>query len=254
MLLSPDKWQKFHTSDFDGLLVDLHSCYVTEEPMNQSIRAIAQQENLKTLIIKEKGMVKKSFFALAELTELRWLDLESIYIGDDRLTGALVSRLSILPNLQVLRLDKVDNISTLFPVLARNNSLRRLSLPMENLTATDLKVITTFKKLNTLGLRNADKLSGAELFDAIAKLPNLQRLVIEPPFLATANLETISKLKGLTILTGERGVPSQTLQAIANNQSIKLIQNKGVFIDDGGWFDPLKKIPTKFSQKTRTQS
>jgi hypothetical protein len=242
MLVAPDLWPKFHPCEFHGIVIDLHSCYVNDEPLNQSMREITQQENLEILTLKEKSVFARTFYNLGGLSHLRWLDASQIMVDEKELTGELVSKLANLQDLRVLRLDKVESVTPALTELTKKNSLRRLALASDKLTLNDIKLVTRLHSLEVLSLRH-NALTGMDLFAELGKLPNLRRLVVDSQVLSLVKPETLSKLIQLTLITDGGQLPPSIQQVIARNTSIKLIQNAELFKRDGDWFDPLKEDP-----------
>jgi tRNA A-37 threonylcarbamoyl transferase component Bud32 len=244
MLVAPDLWPRFRPSEFNGVFVELHSCYVEDDPLNQSIREITQQQALKILILEMKSISAKTFLGISGLSHLRWLDVRDIIADEQRLTGKVVSHLLNLQNLRVLRLEKVLSVSPVLSQLTNNNSLRRLSLAGDYLTAEEIKLIPAIKSIEVLSLRSNDlsKLS-IKPWDELVKLPNLKYVVVESGVLSDTDPQTLEKLRGLTILTNNTALPANIQDAIAKNKSIKLIQDGDLMKRDGDWFDPLKNDP-----------
>ncbi len=244
MLVAPDLWPRFHPSEFQGILVDLHSCYVDEEPLNQSIHEITQQRNLQILTLYQKLMSLKTFLGVGGLSQLRWLDASQISVDDREITGEVLTKLPNLQNLRVLRLEKVDGITPVLIELSKRNSLRRLSLPHNKLTESDIKLITKLQSLEVLSLNENDlRQVNIDLLAELAKMPNLKCIVINSEVLSVAKPQTLSKLTGLSILTNEAELPAPIKQAIAGNAGLKVIQDSQLKKRDGDWFDPSLEDP-----------
>jgi tRNA A-37 threonylcarbamoyl transferase component Bud32 len=245
MLVAPDLWPRFRPTELTGVIVELHSCYVDEDRLNQSIREITQQDALRILILEMKSISAKTFLSIGGLSHLRWLDATEIITDDSKLTGKLVSRLRNLQNLRVLRLQKVASVSPALTELVSSTSLRRLSLVAEDVTQEDINLIARIKPIEVLSFRRTDLTKmPIKPLDELAKLPNLKKVVVESRLLAESDPQTLRRLRELTILTDNTALPATIQQAIAGNSSIKLVQDSELMQRDGDWFNPLKEDPT----------
>jgi serine/threonine protein kinase len=244
ILVSPDLWARFHRLEFQGILVDLHSCYVEEEALNQSIHEITQQPNLQILTLYKKVMSRKTFLGIGGLSQLRWFDATVISVDDSEIKGEVLAKLPNLQNLRVLRLELVEDITPALIELSKRNSLRRLSLPHNKLTESDLKLITKLQSVEVLSLtRNDLQKLKIDVLAELGKMPNLKKVIVDAEVLSSAKPQTLSKLTGLLILTDNAQLPEPIRQAIAGNAGLKVIQDSALKKRDGDWFDPSIEDP-----------
>jgi len=82
-----------------------------------------------------------------------------------------------LPQLKVLKLQQVANVTPVLEVLAKSGQIRMLKLSQTDLTARDLDLIGRMKNLDTLEL-SVQHLPG-NFVSAISSLPQLRRLSID---------------------------------------------------------------------------
>ncbi len=243
MLVAPDLWPRFRPREFEGVLIDLHSCYVDEDPLNQSIREIAQQDALRILTLNEKVISPKTLLTLGRLSRLRWLDLTHMTIDETPLTGKQAAQLENLSNLTVLRLGKIVAPTPVLESLANRSSLRRFALVgTGQLTTQDIQLITRLSSLEVLSLHAAD-LPEMDILTEFAKLPKLKYLLCDGRLLDKSKLDTIAKLHDLTIITDTEAFSPTVHAALAKNKSIKLIKDLELIKRDGDLFDPLKSDP-----------
>ncbi len=245
MMAAPDLWARFSPRDFQGILVAPHTCFVELDPLNQSIRAIAGQDDLRILTVNEKLISSKSFLSLGQLSRLRWLGVNHILLDNiqNYLTGAKLAKLENFHQLTVLHMQKVMEVTAALKELANGSPMRRLAIVETNLSAEDMQYLTKLHSLEVLNLHNNTVAENVDVLNQIAKLPKLQQVLIDGKLLEHAKVEDISKLKNLTLITDEDKLPPSIRTAIANNPSIKLIEDLALVKSGGELFDPLKADP-----------
>lgn len=244
ILVAPDLWPRFHPREFEGVLVGPHSCYIDTDPLNQSIRAISQQDDLKILTMDEKFMSSKSFYSLGRLNRLRWLSLRNILLDnvDSYLSGTQLARLENLQQLNVLRMDKIIGITPALKKVAGGSSLRRLGILGSKLSAEDIQLLPTMQSIEVLNLHD-NEVAKIDVLSEVAKLPKLQELLIDGYLLEDTKVETIAGLKHLTLITDGSKLPPAIRSAIEKNHSIKLIEDTKLVKSGGDFLDPLKSDP-----------
>jgi len=242
MLVAPDLWPRFRPKDFQGVLIDLHSCYVDEDPLNQSIREIAQQDDLRILTLNQKVISAKTFSTLGRLSRLRWLDLTHITIDESLITGKPVSQLDNLSDLKVLRLSTILAVTPALKTLSESSSLRRFALCGTDLTPDDIQYVSQLRSLEVLSLHR-DDLPKIDVLSELEKLPNLKCLIIDARLLDNCKVATISKLHNLTLITDGNKIAPEIHAELLKNRSVKLIESKSAVTADGDFFDPLKADP-----------
>jgi hypothetical protein len=248
MLLSPYYWVCFHSNELSGVQTEEDASLVNDEALNQSMRAIAQFENLGLLKIEHKMMSAKAFQSCGEIPTLRWLDLWHTQVADADVNGQTIAKLANLRNLVVLRMYKVVEITPVLQALSKNHSLRRLALARDKISNADLKLIGQLHSLEKLSLRGAANLDGDQLFGELAKLPNLKGLVVEIPVLLSAKPETLKRLAGLTIVVWHnklKPADDKWKEVVQNLQHCTLVEDPDAAKNDGNWFDPLKEDPAQ---------
>ncbi|MBS1957580.1 MAG: serine/threonine protein kinase [Cyanobacteria bacterium SZAS-4] len=243
MLVAPDLWPRFHPRELEGVLIDLHSCYVDEDPLNQSVREITQQDGLRILTLNEKVILPKTLSLIGRLPRLRWLALDHMTIDEEQLTGKQAAQLENLLDLSVLRFEKITAATPVLEKLSKSSSLRRFALEgCGQLTAEDIQNISRIKSLEVLAVHAAD-LPEMDILTEFAKLTKLKYLMCDGRLLDKASLGTIAKLHDITILTDEQPFSSNVRAALAKNKSVKLIEDLELIKRDGDLFDPLKSDP-----------
>ncbi|CAN5438074.1 hypothetical protein BH10CYA1_BH10CYA1_37580 [soil metagenome] len=244
IMSAPDLWARFHPEDFEGIVIDSHTCYVGAAPLNQSIHGIAGQDNLRILTMETKFMSSKSFYGLGRLANLRWLGVSQILLDNVKnyITGAQLARLENFHQLTVLRIEKVIGITPALKELANNSPIRRLAILDSKLSAEDIRLLTKLHSLEVLNLHD-NNMADVDVFEQISKLPKLRELLIDGYILEKAKPDTISKLKNLTLITDGAKLPPSIRAAILKNPSIKLIEDSELVKHGGDSFDPLKADP-----------
>lgn len=242
MLLAPDQWSHFHVNELDAVVINLHSCYVDDEPFNQSMAGLMMQDQMRIFSLNEKSIFRRTLFALGNLPNLRWLDLRHVLIDDKPCTGDLIGKLANLHQLQVLRVDDISKAGALVSELAKHNDMRRFGLVHTDLTDQDIEKIGSFEHLDTLSLRDY-KGKNSALFAKLTSNRTLKRFAIESEFLASASPETLQTLHPMTIVTRADELPPEVKRAIMSNKSITLVQDNDRQHHDGGWFDVTREDP-----------
>ncbi|MBI2810548.1 MAG: serine/threonine protein kinase [Candidatus Melainabacteria bacterium] len=245
MMAAPDLWARFRPRDFQGILVAPHTCFVELDPLNQSIRAIAGQDDLRILTLNEKLISSKSFHSLGQLSRLRWLGVNHILLDNIQsyLTGAKLAKLENFNQLTVLHMEKVQAVTPALKELANGSPMRRLGILSTTLNAEDIQYLTKLHSLEVLNLHDNTVAENVDVLNQVAKLPKLQQLLLDGKLLEHAKVEDVSKLKNLTLVTDGDTLPPPIRTAISNNRSIKLIEDSALVKSGGELFDPLKADP-----------
>ncbi|MFN8555398.1 MAG: hypothetical protein U0103_28360 [Candidatus Obscuribacterales bacterium] len=201
ILVAPNLWPCFRPREFDGIVLAPHTCYVEPDPLNQSFRAISEQDNLRILTMSEKLMTARSFYSFGSLSHLRWLRLRNIMIDsvDGPLDGSKLANLANLQHLQVLQLENIVAISPAIKALAGGTELRRLSIIGCKLGTDDIEHLTKLRSLEVLNL-HCDTFPEGDFWREVSKMPNLKQLIVESSLVEKLNAQAISKLH-LTLVT-----------------------------------------------------
>lgn len=243
ILVAPNIWPCFRPREFDGIVFAPHTCYVEPDPLNQSFRAVSEQDDLRILTMSEKFMTAKSFYSFGSLSHLRWLSLRNIMIDnvDGPLNGLKVAKLQNLQQLQVLQLENIADIAPAIKALSGATGLRRLSLIGCKLSTDDIEHLAELPSLEVLNLHN-DTIPDADFWRRVSKMHNLRQLIVEANLMEKLNLEALSKLH-LTLVTQGAKLPPSLKTAIESNHAIKLIDDADAVKTGGALFDPLQSDP-----------
>jgi serine/threonine protein kinase len=245
MLLSPQLWASFHPDELSGIVLKSHTCWTNDEPLNQSISLMTQQNNLGLLILGEKNLSSKTLHRIGQIENLGWLELSQIGVDDKPLTGGAVAALPNLKNLRVLKVFGVVSTSRLIEELAAARALKRLGLRDANLVRGDSRLLGKLKSLEVLNITGSQDLVGDEFVQAISQLPNLKYLAVDKALLVNCKPESLRRLKGLTILSNARDNDRQWQDVVSNMPSCHfLFDNKPEKIA-ARWFDPLREDPAQ---------
>jgi len=243
ILVAPNIWPCFHPREFDGIVLAPHTCYVDPDPLNQSLRAISEQDKLRILTLSEKLMTAKSFYSFGGLTHLRWLTLRNILIDnvDGPLSGSKLAELENLQQLQVLQLENIVGITPALKKLASGTGMRRLSIIECKLNTDDIALLPELHSLEVLNM-HSDTIQEADFWRTVMQMPNLKQLILEANLVEKLNPEALSKLH-LTLVTDVAKLPPSVKKAIESNHAIKLIDDPDAVKSGGDLFDPLKSDP-----------
>jgi serine/threonine protein kinase len=257
MGLWPYTWVRFRHNDLTGIIVDGNMCSYNQNTCNTIVESFFQQDDLKLLKLRTLTLSPKSLRSLGYISTLRWLDLTTIFVEHNkseshapRLSGKEIASFPILPQLKVLALEEVTDVS---PVLARlsDENLKALSLAEDDCTEQDIESIARFQNLEILNLRGCKsggaRLNGDKLVGVLMKLKKLKKLAVDSSVLemSSENLRLLNS-KNLTIIAAWKGkvAPSKTVPGVSGSitETAKYEVDRTLYLDQD-WIDSLKIAP-----------
>jgi serine/threonine protein kinase len=254
----PYTWARFRHNDLTGIIIDGNMCSYNQTTCNTMVESFFQQDDLKLIQLRTMTLSPKSLSSLGYISSLRWLDLTTIFVEHNdserihapRLTGKEIASFPNLPQLKVLSLEEVTDVS---PVLARlsDENLKALSLAENDCTEQDIESIARFQNLEILNLRGCKSgganLKGDKLVAVLMKLKKLKKLAVDRSVLEMnpENLRLLNS-KNLTILAAWKGkqAPPETISGVSGAiiEIGKEHVDRTVYVDQE-WMDSLKIAP-----------
>jgi tRNA A-37 threonylcarbamoyl transferase component Bud32 len=201
----PYTWARFNHNDLTGIVLDGNMCSYEDTTIDTVFNSFIQQHNLKVLFVRNCTASIHSIKSLAYLSSLRWLDLNMVptayqykEITPSLLDGKEIANFSYLPDLRVLSIELMRDVSVVLPKLSSEN-LRALSLARDVVTDEDLQSLSRFKNLEILNLRECrvgrKDIDGDKLIGVLMELKNLKKFAIDAAVLDKMSPENLKLLK-----------------------------------------------------------
>jgi serine/threonine protein kinase len=247
-LMTPQLASHFRFTDLYGIVLDKYNALAAVNPMSHAVRLFAMQDGLQVFEMTDKAINLRALRSIGDIPHLAWLSLSQILIGDTKMTGANVAELKNLPNLHVLRLQRLVNAGPVLTKLADGSAIRRLSLSHTALSKSDLELISRLKSLEVLSLEGCrgEGFDG-NFIDKILKLKRLKVLIIGSSALEKNSFTMLQKLHGLTILTykDKAELDKDAWKNVLSNLSqCKVIDDEIKFDSEGDYFNSLRENPS----------
>jgi serine/threonine protein kinase len=268
----PDLWARFHPKELYGVVVEDKHWSVHPETLNQAIRIMAQQDNLRILSMEGKRLSLRAWRSIGDIPHPLWLNISKCKVEGKNINGDQIADLKWLQDLHLLKLSEVESSTPFLKKLAAGSSLRRLSLSKTNLTDEDVRLFSKIRALEVLSLRNLT--SKSIPMEEIAILKRLKVLIVDKELLESAAPEALHKLHGIKIVVPENdqqeGLPKKQpaidldhehnqanskeqprseawKKVVANLSGCKIeeFREDDTNSADGMWFDPLKTNPAE---------
>jgi serine/threonine protein kinase len=246
-LVTPQLASHFRLNDLYGVVLDKYNALAPIAPMSHAVRLLAMQDGLQVLEMTDKALTMRALRSIGDIPHLAWLNLAQIMINDTKMTGANVAELKNLPNLHVLRLQRIVNPGPVLAKLADGSAVRRLSLGRSSLNKSDINLISRLKSLEVLSLEGSkgDGFDG-DTIDKISRLKRLKVLIIKSSALEQTSQSSLQKLHGLTIYThkDKSDQPRDEWNRVLSNLSqCHLIDDEIKLESEGDYFSALRENP-----------
>jgi serine/threonine protein kinase len=247
-LITPQLASHFRFTDLYGVVLDKYNALAPLNPMSHVVRLLAMQDGLEVFEMTDKAINLRALRSIGDIPHLAWLNLAQIMIGDTKLTGANVAELKNLPNLHVLRLQRLVNATPILTKLADGSAIRRLSLSRISLSKIDFDLISRLKSLEILSLEGS-KGDGFDddTIDKISKLKRLKVLIIRSSALEQTSPALLQRLHGLTIFTyKERSDKNRNdwKNLLSNLSQCNVIDDELKCESEGDYFSALRDNPS----------
>jgi serine/threonine protein kinase len=246
-LATPHLASRFRLNDLYGVVLDKYNALAPIGPMSHAIRLLAMQDNLQVFEMTNKSINMHALRSIGDIPHLAWLNLAELMIGNTRVTGAQVAELKNLPNIHVLRLQRLFNAEAVLAKLTEGSAVRRLSLAHTDLSQQDMVKISRLKSLEVLSLEGCKgKAFDSDTIDKLSRLKRLKVLIIESSVLQQTSASDLHKLHGLTIITSreKRGQPLEEWKNILSNLSqCQVIVDESKSEREGDYFNSLRDNP-----------
>lgn len=201
----PYTWSRFHSHDLTGIILDANMCSYQDSTIDTVFDSFLQQHDLKLLFVRNCTLSIHSIKSLGFLSTLRWLDLNMVPtshqytdIAPPLLSGKEIENFPYLPDLKVLSVELMRDVSPVLPRLSSEN-LRALSLARDYVSEQDIQSISRFKNLEILNLRECrvgkSELDGDKLIGVLMQLPKLKKFAIDVAVLEKMSAENLKLLK-----------------------------------------------------------
>jgi serine/threonine protein kinase len=247
-LMTPQLASHFRFNDLYGVVFDKYNALSPINPMSHAVRLLAMQDGLEVFEITDKILNLRALRSIGDIPHLAWLSMSQIMIGDTKMTGANVAELKNLPNIHVLRIQKLVNAGPVLAKLADGSAIRRLSLGHTSLSKSDLDLISRLKSLEVLSLEGCkgDGFDG-DTIEKLSRLKRLKVLIIRSSALERTSPSVLQKLHGLIVYTYKEKsdqTRSEWKDILSNLSQCQVIDNELKSESEGDYFNALRDNPS----------